>query len=444
MMKEEMSGAFKDGSGEASMIRKIAAIVSESGADAWQIADVKTTGWEFYFIRHRLDQNRAKEVEQITLTVYKKSEDGTGIGLASAVISPTENEDNIRKLASDLVYRASLVKNKIFALNKPRAFEPLKVPEVPLKDDAEAFLSAMNAIRETPEEDLNSFEIFVNRNTRHLLTSEGIDILEEYPTSTLDVVVNARKDDREIELYRLMHFGNCDAALLKQDIENLMHFGRDRLRAVPTPALGNAAVVLSTDASLSVYEYFLDNLNAAYLVRGVSPFEIGKPLAEEFKGDKVTLRSLRMLPGSPDNFACDAEGAPVRDADLIREGVPAEFVGSRMYAQYLGLEDAFSVTNWSVSGGTRTAEAIRTGEFLEIVEFSDFQVDSMTGDIFGEIRLAYYHDGKGNVQPVTGGSVSGSMLDNIADLAMTEETRCYANARIPAATRLEHVTIAGA
>ena len=151
MMKEEMSGAFKDGSGEASMIRKIAAIVSESGADAWQIADVKTTGWEFYFIRHRLDQNRAKEVEQITLTVYKKSEDGTGIGLASAVISPTENEDNIRKLASDLVYRASLVKNKIFALNKPRAFEPLKVPEVPLKDDAEAFLSAMNAIRETPE-----------------------------------------------------------------------------------------------------------------------------------------------------------------------------------------------------------------------------------------------------------------------------------------------------
>ena len=175
----------------------------------------------------------------------------------------------------------------------------------------------------------------------------------------------------------------------------------------------------------------------------MSPFKIGEPLAEEFRGDRITLRSLRMLPGSPDNFACDREGAPVRDTDLIRDGVPAEFVGSRMYAQYLGLKDAFIVTNWSVSGGTRTAESIRTGEFLEIVEFSDFQVDSMTGDIFGEIRLAYHHDGKGNVTPVTGGSVSGSMLDNIADLTMTEETRCYANARIPVATRLEHVTVAG-
>ena len=425
------------------MIRKIAEIVSGSGADAWEIADVKTTGWEFYFIRHRLDQNRAKEVENITLTVYKKSEDGEGIGLASAVISPTENEDNIRKLTSDLVYRASLVRNKTFSLNKPKAFEPLKAPEVSLADDAEAFLAAMNSIRETPEEDLNSFEIFVNRNTRRLLTSEGIDIREEYPTARLDLVVNARKDGHEIELYRLMDFGNCDAALLKQDIENLMHFGRDRLRAVPTPSLENAAVVLSTDAALAVYEYFLDNLNAAYLVRGMSPFKIGEPLAEEFRGDRITLRSLRMLPGSPDNFACDREGAPVRDTDLIRDGVPAEFVGSRMYAQYLGLKDAFIVTNWSVSGGTRTAESIRTGEFLEIVEFSDFQVDSMTGDIFGEIRLAYHHDGKGNVMPVTGGSVSGSMLDNIADLTMTEETRCYANARIPVATRLEHVTVAG-
>lgn len=115
-----------------------------------------------------------------------------------------------------------------------------------------------------------------------------------------------------------------------------------------------------------------------------------------------------------------------------------------MFSQYLGLEDSFILTNWSVSGGTETAESIRKGEFLEVVEFSDFQVDSLTGDIFGEIRLAYYRDGKGQVIPVSGGSVSGSMHDNLGSMRMTKNVRRYANAEIPLATRLEKVTVTGA
>ena len=51
-------------------------LLKASKADAWEIIDTKTEGWEFYFIRHRLDQNRAKNVEHITLKVYKNSEDG--------------------------------------------------------------------------------------------------------------------------------------------------------------------------------------------------------------------------------------------------------------------------------------------------------------------------------------------------------------------------------
>ena len=425
------------------MIRKIAEIVAKSGADAWEITDIKTTGWEFYFIGHRLDQNRAKDIENITLKVYKKSENGETIGMASAVIAPTESGEAVRRIAEDLVFKASLVQNKPFSLNRPAAYEEARPEITPLADDAAAFLHTMRSLDETETEDLNSYEIFVNRNCRHLLTSEGIDITEEYPTATLDVVINARKDTREIELFRLLSFGSCDADLLKNDLNQLLRFGRDRLRAVPTPNLGTAAIVLSTDAALAVYGYFLDNLNAAYLVRGVSRFEIGKPIAEECEGDRITLKAVRTLPGSPCNFACDAEGAPVRDAFLIKDGVPEKFVGNRMFSQYLGLDDSFSVTNYRVSGGTKTAEEIREGEFLEIVEFSDFQVDSMTGDIFGEIRLAYYHDGKGDVYPVSGGSVSGSLLDNLGHMYMTRETRCFENAEIPCATRLSKVMIAG-
>ena len=85
---------------------------------------------------------------------------------------------------------------------------------------------------------------------------------------------------------------------------------------------------------------------------------------------------------------------------------------------------------------------LRQGEYLEVVEFSDFQVDSMTGDLFGEIRLAYWHDGE-TVTPVSGGSLSGSMLSLAEEMYLSRETVQYDNWRIPAATLLKGVTVTG-
>jgi len=52
-------------------------------------------------------------------------------------------------------------------------------------------------------------------------------------------------------------------------------------------------------------------------------------------------------------------------------------------------------------------EEMHAVPYIEPVMFSDFRLDSMTGDFGAEVRLAYYFDGK-NVTPVTGGSISGS------------------------------------
>ena len=59
-------------------LEQLLGILRTSGADAWEVADINEWGWEFYFIGHRLDQNRAKDVEHINLKVYKLSEDGGG------------------------------------------------------------------------------------------------------------------------------------------------------------------------------------------------------------------------------------------------------------------------------------------------------------------------------------------------------------------------------
>ena len=70
-------------------------------------------------------------------------------------------------------------------------------------------------------------------------------------------------------------------------------------------------------------------------------------------------------------------------------------------------------------------------------------MDSITGDIFGEIRLGYWHDGENPAVPVSGGSVSGNMADNLGCMYMSRESRRFSDALIPAVTRLENITVSG-
>ena len=424
------------------MTDRIIELLKHSGADAWEVTSLHEEGWEFYFIKHDLDQNRAKKTDGIRITVYKNSEDGNAMGSASMEIAPTESEENVKKAIADLIYRASLVQNKIYALNPKKDAETEALPIAPVAKTARDFLEAMNSIHETETEDLNSYEIFTSLITRRYANSAGADFTETYPKSMTEVVVNARKDDHEIELYRLYDSGTCDKEGLKRDIEETLSFGHDRLSAEATPQMTNASVIFSTDAAVPIYRYFLDNMSTAFVFRKMNDWQLEKNYAPEAEGDAVTLKALRYLANSSDNHAYDSEGAPVRDLTIIENNVPKAYWGGRQFSQYLGLDDTFRVTNWEAAGGEKRADEIRTPGTLEVVEFSDFQVDSVTGDLFGEIRLAYLYDENGR-RPVSGGSVSGSMKQLVSHMTLSKEMRQYDNVRIPSVTRLDGVTVTG-
>ena len=74
------------------MIDSIVKALDASGVYGWEINDEKKNGWEFYFIRHELDQHRAKNVEHITVKVYQMTDDGESVGFASEEIAPTAAE----------------------------------------------------------------------------------------------------------------------------------------------------------------------------------------------------------------------------------------------------------------------------------------------------------------------------------------------------------------
>ncbi len=419
-------------------------LLKKSGADGWAVRDEIRTGWEFYFIRHRLDQNRVRDTEHITLTVYKafEEEGKQFLGSASAELAPTATEAEAEKLIRSLLFEAGLIRNPAYALNPPCG-EPAAMQEPDVKAIAGDFLRAMRSVEEDESADINSYEIFTDSVCRRLVTSTGIDVTDVYPASMAEVVVNARDEKREIELYRMYRSGSCDAAGLKANVAETLRFGRDKLRAEKTPALGRCDVVFSTDDALQLYGYYIDRMSAGMIYQGISDCEIGKRVAEDQGGDALSVRAVRTLANSSHNGAFDAEGAPVRDMTLISGGVAEHFYGSQMFSQYIGLKDSFIPGNFVVEGGESTAAELRTGRYLEIVEFSDFQVSPMNGDIAGEIRLGYLHDGE-SVTVVEGGSVSGTMRELGGAMRFSKEQKQYNNYLIPAVTRLYGVSITGA
>ncbi len=426
------------------MTDRILEILRASGADAWELTETEEHGWEFYFIRKKLDQNRAKTVKTWLVKVYRLFDEGKFLGSAAATINEGSSDEEIRAVVGSLCEEAMYVRNPAYTLAGPAAAEGgAQTAAADVKAISSDFIRTMGSLPETDSEDINSCEIFVSNIKRRFLNSEGIDVTCEYPSSMLEVVSNARRDGREIELYRLYNSGGCDPKQLSEDVGELLRFGKDKLIAVPTPSVGKYDVVFSTDASREIYGWFADKMSSGAVVRGISDWKPGDQIVPYTDGDRITLRALKYLPNSSGNAAYDREGAPVRDLTLIENGVAASYFGSRQFSQYLGLDDSFIASNFEVEGGSGSAAELRRGNFLEVVEFSSFQVDTLNGDLAGEIRLGYLHR-DGNVIPVSGGSVSGSLSELAGAMKFSKERRQFDSMLLPSVTRIKGVTVTGA
>lgn len=421
-------------------------LLNTYAADGWEVTDVETEGWEFYFIGHKLDQSRAKNTRHIEVSVYKKSEDGSCLGKAGGEIAPTATEEDAEAMIKKLLFQASLVKNPYYELVKPSAKVPQKEQESEVPAPAEIvadFIQVMRHLPETETEDINSYEIFASRKKKRFRNSEGVDLFSEYPSSMIEVVVNARKDGEEIELYRNYTSGSCGAKELAENLSKTLATGRDKLIAQPTPVNGEFPVVFSTDASLELYGYFISRLSTSMIYQQMSDWTVGKDAMPDAKGDRFSVKSAKSLPNSSANAAFDGEGSLVREETFLANGFVQANYGPRQFSYYLGQMDSFVPGNFVVDGGTKSAEELRTGSYLEAVEFSDFQVDPLTGDIAGEIRLGYLWE-NGSCRIVSGGSVTGNMRGAIENMWASREQRQYDNCLIPSVTRIERLTVTGA
>lgn len=426
------------------MTDKILSALKNSGAELYQITVTKEESAELFFIRKSLDMQRIKEISQASVTVYREFYEGERHLLGSAAVQVQESftEGQMTEMFRDALFAAGFVKNEYYELYAGREEDSGKASGMTgglsnktLAEIAECFAQALFAEDTQKEVFLNSAEIFATRTTRRILNSRGVDVEYEKSRVQGEFVVQC-VDGQDVETYQDFAYEDCDTEALRRKVRDTLRMTRDRARAVLAPPAGEYRVILSGSYVRDILGYYVERSDSSMVYQKYSTFRAGCDVqGENVKGDRINLALRATEPYS-------AEGIPMRDRELVQDGKLRILHGGNRCAYYLKLEPTGNYRGFFAPEGRVSLEEMRSQPYLEVVNFSDFQMQSFTGHFGGEIRLAYLFDGEKRI-PVTGGSVNGSILEAQKSLLFSREMQKEDAFEGPLAVCLEGVKVAG-
>lgn len=433
------------------MIENIKRIISNiKEIDDWKINEKIVESKELFFVKKELDMNRAKDVHHIRLTLYKNFEENGKRykGSSNTSIHPTMNDEEIEQVIREAVYAAGFIKNEYFPLVEPK-LENIGVIENKFNND---FMS--NWMPKLTDEIflsdkyengwINSAELFLDKVNIRIVNSKGIDIRWKTYRGELEFITTWKEEEgEEIELYEDILFSDYDEKLIANSVDEILKISKDKSIAKPTPTLEDIPVILSGRPVKEFFNYYYDKAAASSIYQETSTLKIDESIqGHEVKGDKVNMALDPYLNNSTGSSPYDEDGLLLSKFSLYEDGILKRYWGSKRFSHYLGIEATGIIRNILVEGGSKSLKEIKEGPYLELQIFSDFQMDTLTGDFAGEIRLGWYNDGEKTI-PVTGGSISGNINDVHKEMFLSKELQRLNNFKGPRSIKLKNLNIAG-
>ena len=196
----------------------------------------------------------------------------------------------------------------------------------------------------------------------------------------------------------MFNFSDYCPELIEEEAKIQIENSRDRALAVQAEELKGINIILNTEAVKEMMSFYVTQSSAKAVYEEISRAEAG----ERFQGNDVTgdLINIKLNP----NMINSSESAPYDE-----DGLLTKLHGSLRFTSYLGLKPTGIIHNLEVQGGEKSYEDFKKEPYVEIITFSDFQMNPMTGDFGGEIRLARYFDGQ-KIISVTGASLSANLF----------------------------------
>ncbi len=429
------------------MIEKLKDILSKSkNIDGWKIVEDNVEDRELFFIKKKLDMNRAKKIRNFYLTVYKDfKENGKNYrGSAEVKVHPTMNDKEIQEVIDNSAYSAKFVKNPWYPIVEPIDKDSTDYNENGVFEKLYSLTESLYSSDMYKEGWINSSEFFLNHIKRRIVNSHGVDCSYEKNRLFAEYVTTWKnKEKEEFELYwQILTSKFSESFIRKRSNDSLLQTAY-RANATSTPSAENIPVLISGNNMLSLISMFLAKASARMIYEKISTFNIGDNVqGEEIQGDTLSITIDPSIEGSYYSVPYDKDGLPLEKVNVIENGVIKRLWGNTRYSYYMDTEPTGSITNIFVEPGQTSLDDLRSGKYLEVREFSDFQTDHTTGDFGGEIRLGWYCDGKNRI-PVTGGSISGNLDDIKKDFLLPNEMLTAKNYSGPFAVKLNNISISG-
>ena len=440
------------------MIENIKNILSKiNGIDDWRIIENRTSSRELFFVRQEMDMNRGKEVTNYSVTVYVDFEDeGKKYrGSTTTNIHPTMTTEEIKNNIEEGIFAAGFVKNRYYpipgqgdgSLSGLSNGKHIEVESSFSKGNISTSLSNLSKI--LFEEDgyekggINSSELFLNKIHTRIINSKGIDVSFSRYTSMLEVVTDWKEENEEVEIYRNIEFTQYDEEMIKEEIRDMIHLSRERAIASPTPDLKDCTILLTGEPVKEFFNYYYMNTNAKMAYDGISTCKVGESVqGKNISGDKVNLKLEPNLDNSTHSVPYDTDGFPLKSVEIISDGTLLRYWGDFRHSHYLNVEPTGNIRNFVIKEGSKSVAEMKAAPHIELVSFSDFQMDPLTGDFGGEIRLGWYFDGE-VTKTITGGSISGNIKEVESEMYLSSETQRSNNFSGPKIIELHNISLAG-
>lgn len=424
------------------LINKILSALKQNNISTYLIHEDIQETVELFFIKKHLDMRRQKEVHHYNLTVFKDFErNGAKMRGSSTVgIYPGMTDEEIAATIKNAYFAASFVNNPYYEFPSGKKEECVRMESSlstgTLAEAAGKMAEALFSEDTFEDTFINSAELFVEKIINRILNSNGVDVSYEKYLAKGEFVVQCVAP-QDVETYQDFAYGNLDTQAIKDKVRQTLEMTKARAQATIAPVAGDYAVILSGKHVGVICNYYLNHANASMIYPKYSNYAIGNNI----QGQNVAGELLNITLKAREPYS--NEGIPMADLPLIEDGVLQAIHGTSRFAYYLGIEPTGNYQSIALPSGTKNFDEMKTGKYLYILNFSDFQMDDLSGHFAGEIRLALLCDGE-TVTPVTGGSINGNLLEAQKNLTFSKEMQKEIDFEGPYAIRLESVSVAGA
>jgi PmbA protein len=432
----------------------IKSLRDRSDLKGWSVRHVKTESAQQYDLRDSTESKRNVENERYVVEVLRETSDPEGekkCGASSVTILPG---GDISSALDSVALMAGLVHNQPYDLPEPAPLSEVSIADKHLLADpaktAEDILTQLKEVAsDNPHVRLTAAECFAEVHTTHMINSRGIDVTQVGTDVQMEWVFIAGEGENEVEAFAVMERRQATDLNLEVEAVRRMQQAADILDAGAPPSYRGPVIVRgSTLADMFAFHPLAPNVigtlsSASMKYTGETQWEIGKSVFKgEVKGDPLNVWANRQLPYGTNSNQFDAEGLPAQRVELIHNNKLAAFWARQRFAEYLDLPATGDFGNIEIGPGSTSEAVLLAAPHVEIVEFSWFNPNSISGDFSCEIRLGYVVDGEKRT-PFKGGMLVGNILDALADVRWSSETGFYGNYMGPTMARFNELTVAG-